>query len=60
MPSTAPIYRPLTPAEAIRIDCERAIRRLNVLISERDDVLLHQVRGFVKHAAALADAQARS
>lgn len=47
-------------SDAIRAECERAIRRLDVLIGERDDVLLQQVRQFVRHAAALAAAQARS
>ena len=51
MPTTA---QPITVSEAIRADCERAIRRLNVLISERDDVLLHQVKAFIRHAATLA------
>jgi hypothetical protein len=43
-------------SDAIQIDCERAIRRLDVLIGERDDVLLHQARAFVRHAAVLAAA----
>jgi hypothetical protein len=46
-------------SDAIRTECERAIRRLDVLIRERDDVLLHQVRAFVRRAAALAGADSR-
>ena len=31
-------------SDAIRAECERAILRLDVLIGERDDVLLQHVR----------------
>jgi len=44
-------------SEAIRQDCERALRRLDALIDERDDVLLQHVRRSVRHARALAAAQ---
>ena len=57
--STTQTASPSDVSEAIRVDCERAIRRLDVLIGERDDVLLRQVRQFVRHAAELAAAQAR-
>lgn len=46
-------------ADAIRISCERALRRLDVLIGERDDPVLHHVRLFVQQARALAAEQAR-
>jgi hypothetical protein len=44
----------------IREDCVRALRRLNVLIRERDDVLLVQARDSVAHAAALSAAELRA
>jgi hypothetical protein len=47
------------PSEAIRLDCERALRRLDALIDERDDVLLRHARRFIRHARELAVAQAR-
>ena len=46
-------------AREIRIECSRALRRLDTLIGERNDVLLHQVRGLVRHASDLAAAQLR-
>jgi hypothetical protein len=58
MPATAPAASSSDLPEAIRRECERALRRLDILIRERDDVLLDQVREFVRHAAALAAAQA--
>jgi hypothetical protein len=45
-------------SDAIRQDCDRALRRLDALIDERDDVLLRHVRRFVSHARALAAAEA--
>jgi hypothetical protein len=45
-------------SDAIRRDCDRALRRLDVLIDQRDDVLLRHVRRFVRHARDLAVAQA--
>lgn len=59
MPSTTPAIPTDDVSDAIRVECERALRRINVLINERDDVLLQQVRGFIRHAAALAAAQSR-
>jgi hypothetical protein len=38
----------------IRISCERALRRLDRLAGERDDVLLRHARELVRRAAALA------
>jgi hypothetical protein len=58
IPATAPAAPSSDLPEAIRRECERALRRLDILIRERDDVLLDQVREFVRHAAALAAAQA--
>jgi hypothetical protein len=46
-------------SDAIRLDCERALRRLDALIDERDDVLLDHARRFIRHARDLAVAQAR-
>ena len=45
-------------SDAIRRDCDRALRRLDALIDERDDVLLRHVRRFVRHARDLTVAQA--
>jgi hypothetical protein len=45
-------------SEAIRLDCERALRRLDALIDERDDVLLHHAHRFIRHTRELAAAQA--
>lgn len=47
-------------AREIRIDCHRALRRLDALIGERNDVLLHQVRALVRHASDLAAAHMRA
>jgi hypothetical protein len=47
-------------ARQVRIDCNRALRRLDTLIGERNDVLLDQVRAFVRHASDLAAAQMRA
>ena len=41
-------------ARAIHADCDRAIRRLDVVIRERDDVLLRHAREAVQHAALLS------
>jgi hypothetical protein len=40
-------------------DCETAVRLLNVLIREREDVLLLRAREAVTHAAALSTLQLR-
>jgi hypothetical protein len=47
-------------ARQVRIDCNRALRRLDTLIGERNDVLLDQVRAFVRHASDLAAAHMRA
>jgi hypothetical protein len=46
-----------TPALAreIAVECDRALRRLDGLISERDDVLLTHAREFVARAARLSE-----
>jgi hypothetical protein len=57
----APIRRP-TPeqlARAVRADCDAAIRLLDVLIRERNDVLLLRARDAVARAAAVSRAQLR-
>jgi hypothetical protein len=41
-------------AREIGVDCDRALRRLDDLIAERDDVLLAHAREFVAHAAGLS------
>jgi hypothetical protein len=46
-------------SDAIRSDCDRALRRLDALIGERDDPVLRHVRRFVRNARALAVEQAR-
>jgi hypothetical protein len=43
----------------IRVSCERALRRLDRLAGERDDVLLRHARELVRRAAALAAASER-
>jgi hypothetical protein len=57
MPATTHASHDLS--EAIRQDCDRALRRLDALIDERDDVLLRHARRFVRHARELAIAQLR-
>jgi hypothetical protein len=57
MPATTEPGRDLS--DAIRLDCDRALRRLDALIDERDDVLLRHARRFIRHARDLAVAQAR-
>jgi hypothetical protein len=47
-------------AREMRIECSRALRRLDTLIGERNDVLLHQVRASVRHASDLAAAHMRA
>jgi class 3 adenylate cyclase len=42
-------------AQEIGADCDRALRRLDRLIGERDDVVLTHVRAFVEHAARLSE-----
>ena len=44
----------------IKAECERAIRRLDRVIGEREDVLLVHAREAVEHAAAMSDRQLRS
>jgi hypothetical protein len=41
-------------ARAIHVECDRAIRRLDVVIRERDDVLLCQARDAVRRAALIS------
>jgi hypothetical protein len=41
-------------AHAIHADCDRAILRLDVVIRERDDVLLRQARDAVRRAALIS------
>jgi hypothetical protein len=43
----------------IRVSCERALRRLDRLVAERDDVLLRHARELVRRAAVLAATQER-
>ena len=45
-----------TLAHEIRIDCDRALRRLDRLREERDDVVLVHAREFIRHAAQLSQA----
>jgi hypothetical protein len=47
-------------AREIGVECARALRRLDGLISERDDVLLAHARAFVRRAASLSEVIARS
>jgi hypothetical protein len=47
-------------AREIGVECDRALRRLDGLIAERDDVLLAHARAFVAHAASLSEVIARS
>jgi hypothetical protein len=47
-------------ARQVRIDCNRALRRLDTLSGERNDVLLDQVRALVRHASDLAAAHMRA
>ena len=41
-------------ARQIGVECDRALRRLDGLICERDDVLLAHTRTFVRRAARLS------
>jgi hypothetical protein len=41
-------------AREIGVECDRALRRLDGLISEQDDVLLAHARDFVARAASLS------
>jgi hypothetical protein len=41
-------------AHMIGVDCERALRRLDRLDSERHDVVLAHARDFIRHAVALS------
>jgi hypothetical protein len=43
-------------ARAIVHDCQRAVRRLDTLIGERNDVLLLQARSSIRRAASRAAA----
>jgi predicted ATPase len=50
---------PATPAHLaheISVDCQRALRRLDRLQSERGDVVLDHARALIGHAAALSQA----
>ena len=49
-----------TLAHEIGVECERALRRLDGLISERDDVLLVHTRTFVRRAERLSQLIARA
>jgi hypothetical protein len=58
----SPARRP-TPeqlASVVRKDCEAAIRLLDVLIREREDVLLVRAREAVQHAARVSSAVPRA
>jgi hypothetical protein len=59
--SQTPVRRPDPKqlASVVRQDCETAVRLLNVLIREREDVLLLRAREAVTHAAALSTLQLR-
>jgi hypothetical protein len=64
MPATQPAIdtAPTTAEELARTihsECARAIRRLDVLIRERDDVLLLDARAAVRHAAVMSARQHR-
>ena len=43
-------------AHEIGVDCQRALRRLDRLSSERHDVVLAHARQLIEHAAALSHA----
>ena len=64
MPATQPATdMPATTAEelarTIHSECARAIRRLDTLIRERDDVLLLDARRAIRHAAVMSARQQR-
>jgi hypothetical protein len=42
-------------AHAIRVECERALRRLDALNRERHDVVLEHASAFIRHAASLSE-----
>jgi hypothetical protein len=46
-----------TPALAreIAVECDRALRRLDSLLRERDEVLVAHARAFVRRAASLSE-----
>ena len=46
-------------AREIAMDCQRALRRLDRLSSERHDVVLVHARQLIQHAAALSRALER-
>ena len=50
----APTARPKQLAHEIGVECDRALRRLDRLESERHDVVLAHARQFIRHAAALS------
>jgi CMP-N-acetylneuraminic acid synthetase len=52
----APNLRTEELAREIAIDCDRALRRLDRLNRERDDVMLVHARAFIRHAATLSHA----
>lgn len=52
MSVTAPSSEQL--ASMIHSECQRAIRRLDVLIGERDDVLLEDAHQAIQHAAVMS------
>jgi len=54
LPAASTADRIDDPAAAIISECERAVRRLNRLIGERNDILLEQARSSIHRAAACA------
>ena len=50
----APTARPEQLAHEISVHCDRALRRLDRLDSERHDVVVLHARQFIRHAAALS------
>ncbi len=52
----APNLRTEELAREIAIDCDRALRRLDRLNRECDDVVLMHARAFIRHAATLSHA----
>jgi hypothetical protein len=51
-----PTVRAETLAHEIRVDCDRALRRLDRLSQEREDVVLVHAREFIRHAAQFSQA----
>ena len=55
----APSPRTEQVVREIALDCDRALRRLDRLNREKDDVVLMHARAFIRHAAALSHALER-